>query len=315
MGAWLVAWLAAAAAAQDVRSRGAVVPELFGEGVFSTAAWDFFVAFSPDGVEAWFCRANGNFTHFTILQTRREETGWAAAEVAPFSGRWSDADPHVSPDGRRLYFISDRPREGSAEPADHDVWLVERTASGSWSEPRHVGAPVSVAGVTEWSPCVAASGSLYFGVVRDGGLGGNDLWLCRWSDGAWSAPANLGDAVNSPAEEVEPWISPDETLLIFSAQGRAGGRGGFDLFYSRRVDEAWQPARPLPSAVNTPLDDFNPSVSPDGLWLYWSSTRGAFDEVPEQALAAAELERRLSRPGNGLGDIWRARLADLLEEP
>ncbi|MDQ3997816.1 MAG: Xaa-Pro aminopeptidase, partial [Gemmatimonadota bacterium] len=51
-------------------------PELFGEGVFSTAAWDFFVAFTPDQRTAYFCRANGNFTYFTILETYRRAGRW-----------------------------------------------------------------------------------------------------------------------------------------------------------------------------------------------------------------------------------------------
>jgi len=45
-------------------------PELFGPGVFSTGAWDFFVAFTPDGNTAYVNRANGSFSHFTIVKTR-----------------------------------------------------------------------------------------------------------------------------------------------------------------------------------------------------------------------------------------------------
>src|SRR5215208_3848599 len=109
-------------------------PELFGEGVFSTGAWDFFVAFTPDERTAYFCRADGRFSHFTILQSHQRGGGrWSKPEVAPFSGRWSDADPHVSPDGGRLFWISNRPLPGAAAPADtarddYDIWYVERTA-------------------------------------------------------------------------------------------------------------------------------------------------------------------------------------------
>lgn len=285
-------------------------PELYAPGVFSTPAWDFFVALTPDQRTAYICRANGNFSYYTILETRLVNGRWSQPKAAPFSGRWSDADPHISPDGSRLYFISNRPRSGTRPTEEYDVWVVARTPSGAWGEPRNLGAPVNTDSVTEWSPSVARSGNLYFGADGKGGKG-SDLYVARWVNGTYEVPENLGDSINTEAGEVEPWIAPDESYLIFSAYGRPDGVGGYDLFVSERRNGVWQRARPLGGGVNSPQRDFNQSVSPDGKYLFFSSTRGAFDSVPAARLPYPEMQRRLTGVGNGLGDIYRVPLRDL----
>jgi len=285
-------------------------PELFGPGIFSTGAWDFFVAFTPDQRTAYFCRANGDFTYYTILESRLMDGRWSEPEAAPFSGRWSDADPHVSPDGSRLFFISNRPVSGATPSEEYDIWTVERSAAGGWGQPRRLDGAVNRDSATEWSPSLASNGNLYFGTVRPEGKGGHDLYVARWADGRYAEPENLGDSLNTGAQEYEPWISPDERFMIFSAVGRPDGAGGFDLFVSERRNGVWQRARPL-TGINTPKGEFNQSVSPDGKYLYFSSTRGTLDSMPPAPLSYQEMQRRLTGIGNGLGDIYRIPLSDL----
>lgn len=306
-----VSWLLLAVApALAIHAWGQNGPTVFGAGVFSTPAWDFFVALTPDQRTAYVCRANGNFSYYTILETRLVNGRWSEPRAAPFSGRWSDADPHISPDGSKLFFISNRPVSGDQPTDEYDVWVVEHTAGGRWGEPRHLGAPVNQDSVTEWSPSVARNGNLYFGAAREGGQG-SDLYVAPWANGTYGEPKNLGDSINTKAGEVEPWIAPDESYLIFSGVGRADGMGGYDLFISERRNGVWQRARPLGGGVNSPRGDFNQSVSPDGKYLFFSSTRGVFDSMPGQRIPYAEMQRRLTGVGNGLGDIYRIALSEL----
>ncbi len=308
----IVSWLLLAVVTAGAgRTQAQSGPKVFEPGVFSTPAWDFFVALTPDQRTAYLCRANGDFSYYTILESRLVNGRWGQPAAASFSGRWSDADPHISPDGSKLFFISNRPVTGDQPTDEYDIWVVERTAGGRWGEPRHLGSPVNRDSVTEWSPSVAGNGNLYFGSVREGGKGGNDLYVARWTDGAYGEPENLGDSINTKAGEIEPWIAPDESYLIFSGNGRTDGVGGFDLYVSERRDGVWQQARPLGGGVNSAKGDFNQSVSPDGRYLFFSSTRGAFDSMPGQRLPYAEMQRRLTGIGNGLGDIYRIPLKDL----
>jgi WD40 repeat protein len=288
-----------------------VQPELYGAGLFSTGQWDFFMAFSPDQRRVLFCRANDDFTSYQIYETRRDERGlWGAPTMPKFDGAWSNADPHIAPDGRTVFFISNRPAPGKAEPESTlDIWFARLGQDGEWGDADPVGAPVSIPG-DEWSPSVAANGNLYFGADRPGGLGHNDIWMARRVGDHYDAPVNLGESVNTPAGEVEPWIAPDESYLIFSARGRKDGIGGFDLYLSRRNQGAWGPPRLLGHGVNTPQLDFNQSVSPDGKYLYFSSTRPYTGPQPRRVDSAAS-NSELIGIGNGKGDIYRIPLRAL----
>jgi Tol biopolymer transport system component len=283
------------------------LPELYGAGLFSTGAWDFFVAFTPDQRRALFCRADDKFRRYEILETRLDDAGrWSPPQHPRFAQQWSNADPHISPDGRRVYFVSNRPGAGeTAERETYDIWVAAMQADGAWGEAERLPAPANDPGVDEWSPSVAANGNLYYGAERPGSRGGSDLWLVRLVGGVYQRPENLGEAINTAGNEVEPWVAPDESYLIFSALDRADTLGSYDLFISRKVAGRWTPARRLPEPINSRGRDFNQSVSPDGQWLYFSSTRPRsgplgprFDEPRDDAA--------IRGIGNGkTGDIYR----------
>lgn len=268
-------------------------PERFGVGLFTTDAWDFFVAFSPDQRRALFGRADDAFEEFELLETRLGDDGrWSSPVRASFAAAWSNADPHIAPDGRSVYFISNRPGPGEAAARPtHDIFMATLRDDGAWGEAQRLPPPVNDPAQDEWSPAIAAGGNLYFGGERAGTRGGSDLWMARrLPDGSYAAPENLGDAVNSAALEVEPWIAPDESYLIFSALHRSGGRGGYDLYVSRRVGGRWRPATPLPGGVNTDASEWNHSVSPDGAWLYFTrSSRGRKGDMYRVPMAAVGL--------------------------
>jgi hypothetical protein len=307
----LVALAVVVLLASGASGPSSVQPELYGAGLFSTGQWDFFMAFSPDQRRVLFCRANDDFTSYQIYETRRDERGlWGAPTMPKFAGAWSNADPHIAPDGRTVFFISNRPAPGKAEPESTlDIWFARLGQDGEWGDAEPVGAPVSMPG-DEWSPSVAANGNLYFGADRPGGLGHNDIWMARRVGDHYDAPVNLGETINTPAGEVEPWIAPDESYLIFSARGRKDGIGGFDLYLSRRNQGAWGPPRLLGHDVNTPELDFNQSVSPDGKYLYFSSTRPYTGPQPRRVDSAASNSETIGI-GNGKGDIYRIPLRAL----
>lgn len=286
-------------------------PELYGAGLFSTGQWDFFMAFSPDQRYVLFCRANDNFSAYDIYETRREDNGqWRAPARPAFAASWSNADPHISPDGRSLFFISNRPERGdSGASTTYDIWTASLESDGGWGEAHRLAAPISLPGVDEWSPSVAANGDLYFGSDRPGGSGGLDLYVARWVNGAYQPPENLGAGINSAADEVEPWVAPDGSYLIFSARGRSDSTGRYDLYLSRRAGGSWQTPAPLAS-VNTRWNEFNQSVSPDGRWLYFSSTRPHTGPIGHR-LDTPPNEASVAGIGNGKGDIYRIPMREL----
>jgi hypothetical protein len=90
----------------------------------------------------------------------------------------------------------------------------------------------------------------------------------------WSEPVWLGPIVNSSADDEHPAISPNGLSLYISST-RPGGFGLEDIWVSQRdtVDDPWGPRQNLGPNINAVGNDFGPDLSPDGHWLFFSSTR------------------------------------------
>lgn len=303
-GADTPAWAAEGAAPRAV---------LFAPGVVSTGDDDAHVTFAPDGRRIYFLKNAPDFGHWTIAMVDWTGNGWGEPEVAPFSGRWAEGDLSFAPDGRTAYFVSARPVvPGGEAPADTDIWRLPVLADGGWGEPEHV-AELASDGF-EWFPNLTADGWLYFGSERaDGNLGaeGSDLWRARLVGERFTPPENLGPAINTAGQDIEPWISPDGRLLLFASNGRPDGRGSYDLYASHRCGEAWSEPRNLGDEVNSPGWDFGPRLSPDGRFLVFTSNRVLGERPPDRALSFAELVDRVRSPGNGLRDVYRIETAAL----
>ena len=288
------------------------VPTIFAPGVISTGGFESHPAFMPDGRTLYFIKSTPTFSFWTICVSRMTNGRWNPPEVAPFSGRFADADPFITRDGAHLYFISTRPATPAGAAKDLDIWMMDRAGSG-WTDPRPLPSPINSDGA-EWFPTLAANGTLYFGSDRPGGQGRTDLYRARLVDGRYPATENLGPVVNSAANEFEPFIAPDERFLIFMS-GRLGGRGGSDLWITYNRDGAWTPPVGLGAGINSPASEYSPGMSPDGRFFFWSSARETFD-TGGRRLSYRELNERLTSPGNGLGDIYHIDLSALhLEVP
>ena len=196
---------------------------------------------------------------------------------------YDEYDPSISADEVELYFNSYRP--GGLGKAD--LWVTTRkTKADPWGSPVNLGPPVnSPAG--DKAPSLSADGlSLYFSSGRPGGSGGQDLWVTtrKTKSGPWGQPVNLGPTVNSAANEHSPCISADDLTLYFAEQPdkleRPGGSGNGDIWVTTRKTkrDPWGTPVNLGPTVNSSAWDQAPSISDDGLSLYFDSERGGVDE-------------------------------------
>ena len=113
---------------------------------------------------------------------------------------------------------------------------------------------------------------LYFASDREGGFGGMDLYVSTFSAGKWSAPENLGSTINTPGNELFPFIYDDGTLY-FASDGW-GGLGGLDNFYVEKKDEfMWGEAINLDKPFNSNKDDFGYILNVTGTEGYFTSAR------------------------------------------
>ena len=243
--------------------------ELVGEGLLSTAANEYNPSLSPDGRTLVFARSEPDFRNAKILVSRLRGGRWSAPEPVPFAeARYTDSDPTFSPDGRTLYFVSNRPAPGrDAARADLDVWRVAY-AGGAWGAPEHLGAGVN--GPAQELGPAWHDGWLYFASSRGGRARMLDFYRAREAGGAFG-PAEAMEAWNTAASESDPEFSRDGRVFLFWSD-RPESRQG-DLYVSRRTGEGWS-APVAVAAANAAEFDFTPSLSPDGRWLYFASTRG-----------------------------------------
>ena len=96
----------------------------------------------------------------------------------------------------------------------------------------------------------------------------------RFADSEWSAPVNIGAAVNSSANELNAAFSSDE-LSLYLTSNRAGGLGGNDIWVSQRACEdcPWGAPVNLGAPVNGPGAEAGPRLSIDGHLLFFQSDR------------------------------------------
>jgi hypothetical protein len=289
--------------------------QLFGRGIFSTGHYELPPTFTRDGTTAYFTMSTPSYgrTH-VIMEARLVAGKWTAPRIASFSGRYADADPIFSPDGRRLYFISKRPsEEGAAPRRDFDVWVMDTKDDGSFLTPTHVAAASGPD--AEHYVTAAQDGTLYIAAVRPDSRGRGDIYRVPREGNGYGQPENLGPEINSPEHhDTTPWIAPDQSYLIFSSFGRADGNGpGGDLYISfRRADGTWSSARSLGPAVNSASTEYCPVVSPDGRYLYFASERSFADAPSNRRLSTAQWFALLTAPGNGLGDTYRIALTQVV---
>lgn len=124
---------------------------------------------------------------------------------------------------------------------------------------------------------ISADGlSIFFDSNRSGGYGDWDVWVTTREtvDGEWGAPVNLGLSVNTSAWDGVPSVSRDGLTLLLSSN-RPGGSGDWDLWMTTREtkDHSWVAPVNLGPMVNSPSTDWSPYICPDGLELYFASTR------------------------------------------
>jgi len=293
----------ASARGADRSDKPTAAPALFAEGVISTGDMELNTAFTPDGKTLYFTKRTPRPLLWVIVVSHFRGGKWSAPEVAEFSGQYSDFDPIVSPDGKKLYFCSNRPVD-SQPRQDFDIWVVEKTATGAWSAPKHLDAPINT-GAQEYYPSVTADGTLYFSSTREGGKGRGDIWRARWVNGKYNEPENLGEAINSQFFEGDPFIAPDESYLVFVSYGRPDGLGDGDLYISFNREGAWTKAVNMGQGINSSALDFCPIVAPDGKYFFFTSERSFADKPLPRRMASQQWQKRLHSPHNGLGDIYR----------
>lgn len=117
--------------------------------------------------------------------------------------------------------------------------------------------------------------TLYFVSDMPGGVGGKDIWkvtrTSKTSD--WGKPENLGEPINTPGDEMFPYVHPDGTLY-FSSNGHIG-LGGLDIFKATKSEDGTWKIENMKPPINSPADDFGIVFEKDEERGFFSSSRSS----------------------------------------
>ncbi|MFW5915971.1 MAG: OmpA family protein [Bacteroidota bacterium] len=202
----------------------------------------------------------------------KKDTGWAEAKNLgpPLNTKYNEGAQSLSADGKIMYFSACNKEESKG---GCDIYYARLKETG-WSEPVNVGTPVNT---EHWEsqPSISPDGqTLYFASNRKNGKGKKDLWKSeKQPDGSWSKPVNLGDSVNTPEDEVAPFIHMDNQTLYFASDGWPG-MGNLDLFrVQKKGDGSWTEPENLGYPINTNKSEFGLIVNSEGSEAFYSSDR------------------------------------------
>ncbi|SOD81551.1 OmpA family protein [Spirosoma fluviale] len=172
----------------------------------------------------------------------------------------------LSADGRTLVFTACQGRKGFGSC---DLYVSHKTGS-DWSSPDNLG-PAINSRYYESQPALSADGrQLYFVSDRPGGKGRRDIWRSTLStDGNWTEPINLGEPVNTSANEASPFLHANGQSLFFASEGHIG-LGGYDLFVADNSPSGWSTPTNLGYPINTSEDQASLFVTANGTRAYYS---------------------------------------------
>lgn len=211
---------------------GFMGPKKFSKTI-NTKYHEASIAFSPDQKTVYYTRNNygkklkrgkNGINHLKIYVSKLINGEWTEGREVSFnSENYSTGHPAISSDGKKIYFVSDRP----GGYGQTDIYVADILENNTFSEPTNLGRGINSQG-KEMFPYVT-EGTLYFSSDRAMGFGGLDIYKADFADNLFSPAFNLGQPVNSNRDDFSYIIDATGEKGYF-ASNRKGGKGDDDIY-------------------------------------------------------------------------------------
>lgn len=249
-------------------------PLVFEANTISTKAIEYAPSFSPSGSEIYFSKSNDKWGKGTIKSSIyfsvKKNQKWSKPKLASFSGQYDDSAPHITNNGKTLYFISQRPYDG-IQQVSQDIWKVERNGNNKWGTPIRLDSPIN-SSQNEYCIKTDKYSNLYFASDRNMGYGQGDLYIVKKINNTYSSPINLGNSLNTEKGEWNLEVNKEGNMIIFEASERAENLSPYgDLYISFKLGDDWSFPQNI-QEINTTGSDLYPELIEDDNILYFSSS-------------------------------------------
>lgn len=245
---------------------------------------------SPDGKTLYFSRKNhpdnmgGAEDKEDIWYSELDDNGkWTLAKNmgAQFNNEYPNFANTVSatPDGKSVVMILGNKYVKDGKKSLAGVSISSKVG-GKWTTPKNL----NITNDYNYSDranyfLTNNRKTLLMSVQRDDTFGDRDLYVTfMQDDSVWTEPLNLGNVVNTMAEESAPFLAVDDKTLYFSSKGFSGF-GGSDIYVSKRLDDTWvnwSPPENMGNTINSPLEDLFFNIPANSDFAYYS--RGITEE-------------------------------------
>jgi len=206
------------------------------EGEINTRLHESTSVITKDGNTMYFTRNNfmdgkkykdgEGITRLKIYSAEKVNGEWTNITELPFnSDSYSVAHPALSPDGKRLYFVSDMP--GSL--GQSDIFMTNIIGDGTYGPIVNLGKNINTM-ARETFPFITSDGVLYFSSDGHLGLGGLDVFATKIAFDDYDQPVvNVGKPINGPSDDFAFIFNPERKTGYFSSN-REGGMGDDDIY-------------------------------------------------------------------------------------
>ena len=253
-------------------------PIPFAKGVISTNKnSEFELTFSADGQTVYFSRRAPEKKQ-KIYVSNFKNGKWTEPILADFSID-RDETASITPDGKYLFFGSERPIPEKPNKGNFDmnIWMMERTDNG-WSEPRPLPEPINAVQL-ENEKWPSSNNNFFFtndnktfyftSMMR--GTKSIKLYETKFDGKDFSEPK----AIDGIWDDEKFWIysaviSPNGKYLVFNSYDAPGGKGGEDVFVSKKTENGWSKAKSIGKLVNSKDEESSPRFSRDGKYFFFS---------------------------------------------
>ena len=255
-----------------------MIPELFAPGIISTVENDEYdLCFTPDGRTVYFTRRIPDAKQ-KIYRSDLVGGQWTAPQVAPFSSD-RDETPYITPDGHTFYFGSEREIPGKPNKGgfDMNVWMMRKDGN-HWTNPEPLPEPVNYVQIEgeNWPSSnnnffFTLDGKTHYFTTMMRGSNAIDIYTTELEDGQFSEPQPIeGLFENDRLWQYSASISPDGRFLVFNSYQAPGGKGGEDLYVSRKTPSGWSNAVSIGNGINTNGEESSGRFSPDGRYFFYT---------------------------------------------
>ncbi len=198
---------------------------------FNSDNHDATVGLSNDGKTMLVYRgSNGGDLFYSQLSDWNE---WSDLKpLAELNTSYKESSAAISPDGKKLYFTSDRP----SGYGGLDIYMSQLKNDGSWSAPVNLGPTINTQNNEEGVSLNGDGSLLYFSSNGARSMGGYDVFKSANNGNGWETPENLGYPLNTTEDDVFFTFTGNENMGFFSSE-RADGFGSQDIYFVELIPQ------------------------------------------------------------------------------